>query len=72
MTVSNIYLLIRADQAHADKKSAQKKWKGFKKAKTVCTTTKYSPDSPILSDQIIKQLQILIDFLLREESKYRQ
>ncbi|CAO1404509.1 unnamed protein product [Diamesa tonsa] len=57
-----------ADQAHADKKSAQKKWKGFKKAKTVCTTTKYSPDSPILSDQIIKQLQILIDFLLREEN----
>ncbi|CAO1403822.1 unnamed protein product [Diamesa serratosioi] len=56
------------EQAHSDKKSAQKKWKGFKKAKTVCTTTKHSPDSPILSDEIIKQLQILIDFLLRQEN----
>lgn len=63
--------LPRNEPENCDKAKTKKIWLFPKKKASICTSQNSvkSPDAPMLSDHIIKQLKILVEFLEKDESK---
>lgn len=61
----------RNEPENCDKAKTKKIWLFPKKKASICTSQNSvkSPDAPMLSDHIIKQLKILVEFLEKDESK---
>lgn len=62
----------RNEPEQADKAKAKKNWLfPKKKASSICTSNNkiLSPDSPLLTTELIQQLKILMQFLQKDESE---
>lgn len=68
MTVS----LPRNETDPSDKSKSKKNWLFTKKKTTICTSHNNikSPEAPFLTQEVIKQLKVLMKFLDKDESEF--
>lgn len=65
-------VLPRNETDHSDKTKSKKSWLTKKKKPSICTSTNNikSPEAPFLTEEVIKQLKVLMKFLEKDESRF--